>query len=110
MAKPLVTAKGLDGATAISLMLDICTTSEAGADWDGGLRVPNKGQKASNTPSNAELIEYLAEEGRDIRATSRENQHAAVLFSNELVKKMRRVGNIAQGNVKTVETQAAQGI
>jgi hypothetical protein len=123
MAKPLVTAKGLDGATSIALMLDVLTTANAGADWVSEPRKPYRWSSAKNTPTNKELIRYLAgvdafgrpdplHKGprRDIRPTDKDRQRSAELFSNELVKQMRKVGLIANGKAITVERSAKAGI
>lgn len=99
--------QGLAGATAIAGLMEAVQATEAGADWVGGDREEGY--------SNAQVVQWLADGGRDIRANETEQAHAANLLANELVKQMNEVGrtvtNKAGASIKiTAEKQARAGI
>ncbi len=97
--------EGLEEAEVIARMLEILSKSNSGGEWYSDARQNPK------DPSNKQIIEYLAEQGRDIRANIQEQEDAAQLFANEIVRQMSRVGRVTKNKVKiTAEQQAKAGI
>jgi len=95
-------AQGLDGAENITKALAMMEATEAGADWDGGDR--------TDKYSNAQIVDFLADGGRDITPTKEDGNQAVKLYSNQLVKHLNRVGQMGKTGVITVEKQVTSGI
>ena len=100
--------QGLDGARAITGLLGAITATKAGADWVGGLRESEDG--SGPIMSNARVLKYLADGGRDIRATpgtsegDKDQQDAAEALSGEIVKQLNLVGKTFT-NTRTNKTR-----
>jgi hypothetical protein len=112
-----ISAQGLTGAQLITRELAVF----AGSNIDAWLeapssRKPNRGEKSA--PSFLELIDYLAgEDGRgnrdifgerkerDIRPRDQEAQKAAEIFTDELIKQLRRAGETVDVGTKAAPQQ-----
>jgi hypothetical protein len=97
MAKAPFEAQGLAGAAAVTRMLGMLTAAKGHGQLDVGERTDTK-------HSNAEIMDFLAEGGRDIRPSTNkpEIQKSAEAFTNEYVRQM----NLAKNTVKASEVAA----
>jgi len=101
------TAKGLEGAQAVTQMLAILAAAEAGADW---LTDPRSDSKNSN----AEIVQFLAngntrgsrQAKRDIRTTSEENTKMAEIFMDEFVRQLNMVKHTQSTAAARIESRA----
>jgi hypothetical protein len=117
MAKDAFDARGLADAQLITMALKAMTAAEAGADWTSDERTPYPGKK--KTPTNKEIIEYLAEPNhgpsRDIRITDSDGDELNRIVANEMTEALIKVGNtgmtkrrvtVAGGKTKLVDDKA----
>ena len=109
-------AKGLDGAQAIVTTLQAMAATKAGADW---VVDPRRPDGSGSQPSNAELLEFLANPKhgpkRDIRINDSDGDELNKIIADELVKQLNRVGQVVApsgGSAMVVQAdkQARAGI
>ena len=87
------TATGLTGAETIAKELAVFAKAGVVAElFNNESRQPYPGRKS--TPSNEQIIEYLAEGGRDITPNKEDSQDIAEGIANEMVKQLRRAGTV----------------
>ena len=108
-SKTAFSSQGLDSAMLITGILQALEATQAGADWDGGERDYKGNRKApSKIPSNAEVVEQLSKGGRDLGPSPADQQKAAELLSDELVKKLNRAGTTVTSTKKGTITLTAE--
>lgn len=101
-------AQGLEGMQGITQALAMMEATEAGADWDGGLRTSSDG--SGPIQSNARILKYLADGGRDIRPDDSDGNKAVKLYVNQLTKRLQQIGNMGKSGPLTAEKQITAGI
>ena len=81
MEEQQTSVKGLDDAKAIIETLQVLSVSESYAEFVGNPRV-------GDNLSNQELLQYLADGGRDLRSNNEDEAKAMLLVANEITKQM----------------------